>query len=139
VTIVRSGRGEEGSTLLLFPFAVLVLLALGGIALDAAVAFQADRRAVDEASALANDIAGVIDEAAFATTGRVSIDATFAASATMAANTRLGPDLVCVSDLAAATVTVVCEGEATPIILPALGGLTTFDVGGSAVASAVIQ
>lgn len=132
--------GEDGNTLILFPFAVLVVLALGGIALDAAVAFQADRRALDEATSLANDIAGAIDPDAFLAGGSVvAIDVGFAEAATTAANARLGPDLACAYTLPSPTqVRVECAGTASPIILPALGGLTTFDVGGVAVASATV-
>ena len=136
--VVPRMRAEDGNTLLLFPFAVLVLLALGGLALDAAVAFQADRRAVDEAAALANDIAGVLDPAAFLTAGGyVRVDAAFAEVATRAANDRLAPDLVCVHVIDGAQVEVTCSGSVRPIILPALGGLTGIDVGGTVRTSAV--
>lgn len=130
---------QQGNTLILFPFAVLVLLVLGGIVLDAATVFQADRRAVDEATALANDIAGVVDPAAFhlAPDDGLVLDRVFAATATAAANARLRPELVCSAAVAGDRVAVTCAGTATPIVLPALGGLPSFRVGGTAVATAV--
>lgn len=75
---LRSGRGgasgrrgwrrfaeEGGSTLLLFPAALLVLLALGGLAVDAATLFLSQRRMADLAAATANDAIAGIDLATF--------------------------------------------------------------------------
>ena len=49
---------DTGSSLMLVPAAVLVLLMLGSIALDSAVVFLAQRDLSDEAAAVSNDIAG---------------------------------------------------------------------------------
>jgi Flp pilus assembly protein TadG len=62
--LVAVGRGaagsavrsdEAGSNLLLFPAAILVLLALGGIAVDSATLFLSQRRMTDLAAAVAHD------------------------------------------------------------------------------------
>lgn len=48
-------RDDRGSTLLLFPVAVLVVVLLGAIAVDSAASFTAQRELVDAAQAAAND------------------------------------------------------------------------------------
>lgn len=50
-------RGEHGSTLLLFPAAILIMLALAAMAVDSSVAFLAQRELVDATAAAANDAA----------------------------------------------------------------------------------
>lgn len=51
--------GDRGSVLMLVPAGVLVLFVLGAIAVDFAVAFQAQRELSAAAAALANDVATV--------------------------------------------------------------------------------
>lgn len=59
-------RDTDGSVLMLVPAAVLVLLVLGAIAVDSAVAFLAQRDLANRTAATANDIAGAaLSEPAF--------------------------------------------------------------------------
>ncbi len=64
-----AGR-RRGSTLLLFPVGVLVLVVLGGIAVDSTVAFSAQRELVDATQAAANDAATYGADAGALRTGR---------------------------------------------------------------------
>ncbi len=136
---------EDGSTLVLYPFAVLVVVLLGGLALDVALFFQAHRDAVDTAAGLASDIAGVVDEAAFASSsnGSVVIDADRARTLLELTNRDLADHphgLRCSAAVRAAepaTVDVLCTGTADAILLPAGGLLGRFDLRGAATASAV--
>ena len=134
--------GEDGSTLVLYPFAVLIVLGLGGLALDTALFFQAHRESVDVAAGLASDIAGVVDEAAFATAGEVRIDQDRARLLVDLANADLAEhryDLVCQATVRAAApdvVDVVCTGRAEPVLLPVAGLLGRMDLRGTATASA---
>lgn len=50
-------RGERGSVLLLFPAALLIMVALAAMAVDSAVAFLAQRELVNATAAAANDAA----------------------------------------------------------------------------------
>ena len=50
-------RAERGSTLLLFPAAVLIMLALAAMTVDSAIAFLAQRELVAATEAAANDAA----------------------------------------------------------------------------------
>lgn len=135
---------EDGSTLVLYPFAVLIVVALGGLALDFALWFQAHRESVDVAAGLAGDIAGIVDEEAFATSagGEVRIDAARAANVVELVNADLAEhpyDLSCRAAIQAAapdTVDVVCTGTANAILLPAVGLLGDMELRGTATASA---
>lgn len=58
----RSRHGDEdGSTLILMPAAVLIVLMLASIAIDSAIIFRAERATQDVASGLANDAASALD------------------------------------------------------------------------------
>jgi Flp pilus assembly protein TadG len=48
---------QEGSTLLLFPAALLIMLALAAMTVDSAIAFMAQRQLVNATAAAANDAA----------------------------------------------------------------------------------
>ena len=50
-------RGERGSVLLLFPAALLIMVALAAMAVDSAVAFLAQRELTNATAAAANDAA----------------------------------------------------------------------------------
>lgn len=50
-------RSERGSTLLLFPAAILIMVALAAMAVDSAIAFLAQRQLVNATAAAANDAA----------------------------------------------------------------------------------
>jgi Flp pilus assembly protein TadG len=52
-----SRRPERGSTLLLFPAAVLIMVALAAMTVDSAIAFMAQRELVNATAAAANDAA----------------------------------------------------------------------------------
>lgn len=68
-------RGQAGSVLLLVPAGVLVLVVLGAIAVDSAVAFLAQRELAGTAAAVANDAAAAaLAEGAFYDEGPVRID-----------------------------------------------------------------
>ena len=141
----RAHADEEGSTLVLYPFAVLIVLGLGGIALDLALFFQAHRESVDVAAGLAHDIAGVVDEATYATSATVAVDGRRAQLLLDLANRDLAGHphgLRCsaaVRPAAPATVDVVCAGTAEPILLPAVGLLGRMDLRGTATATAVAR
>lgn len=138
----RQGNGEDGSTLVLYPFAVLIVLGLGGLALDVALYFQAHRQSVDVAAGLASDIAGVVDEAAFAATGEVAIDVDRARLLVDLVNQDLAAEpyeLSCEAAVRAAepaTVDVACTGRAEAVLLPVGGLLGDMDLHGTATASA---
>lgn len=70
-----SGRSQRGSALLLVPAAILVLAVLGGIAVDSAVVFLAQRELGSATAAAANDAAGAaFAESPFYEGGRVELD-----------------------------------------------------------------
>lgn len=118
---------EGGSTLLMYPFAILIVFALGAIAIDGAVLFQAHRQAVDVASGLASDISSLVDEQAFADDGTIRIDISRAADVLAFANeVELAghPNrLWCEADVRSASVAVevTCTGTGQALLLP-IGG-----------------
>jgi len=66
---------DDGSVLMLMPAAVLVVVVLGAFAVDATVAFLAEREAANLSAGLANDIAGAaLDPDAFYDGGDVRLD-----------------------------------------------------------------
>lgn len=73
---MKRWRKEGGSVLMLVPAAVLVLLVLGAICVDAAVVFLAQRDLANRTAAAANDIAGfaVSDAAFYERAGGVALD-----------------------------------------------------------------
>lgn len=76
------GSRDRGSVLMLVPAAVLVLIVLGAMAVDSAVAFMAQRELTSAAAAAANDAAGasVSDNAFYRASGgepdQIVLDAT---------------------------------------------------------------
>lgn len=138
----RAIAAEDGSTLVLYPFAVLIVFGLGGIALDFALYFQAHRESVDAAAGLASDIAGIVDEAAFSTTGVVRIDTARAQQVVELTNLDLAAhpyELSCRAAVRAGapdTVDVECTGRADAVLLPVAGLLGDMDLRGTAIASA---
>jgi hypothetical protein len=56
---------EAGTTLVLFPAAVLIVLGLGALALDSATVFLGQQRLADLAAAIANDAVAGIDVGSF--------------------------------------------------------------------------
>ena len=140
----RSAASEDGSTLVLYPFAVLIVVALGGLALDFAIFFQAHREAVDTAAGLAGDIAGVVDEATFSTSssGLVQIDEVRGQALVDLVNRDLADHpyrLTCAAAVRPGdpdTVDVLCSGRADALLLPAAGLLVDMELRGTATASA---
>ncbi len=69
-------RGQGGSVLLLLPAAVLAVLVMAAITVDAAVAFLAQREVANAAAAAANDAATLgLSQAEFYGGGQVALDA----------------------------------------------------------------
>lgn len=68
----RSRRGDAGSVLALVPAGFLVLIVLAALAVDSAVAYQAQGQLHDALAAAANDsVTGGLDSASFYGHGRV--------------------------------------------------------------------
>ena len=83
---MRPPRRDSGSVLMLVPAGVLVLVVLGAIAVDSAVAFLGQREASNAAAAAANDAAGAaVSDAAFYRGGSVVLDPARAREAAQAA------------------------------------------------------
>ena len=55
--MARRHRREDGTTLLLFPAALLIMVALAAMTVDSAIAFLAQRQLVNATAAAANDAA----------------------------------------------------------------------------------
>lgn len=71
-----TGRPERGSTLLLFPAAVLIVVALAAMAVDTSIAFLAQRELANAAAAAANDAATrALSDDAFYRGNRIELDA----------------------------------------------------------------
>lgn len=126
--------------MLMYPFAILIVFAIGAIAIDAAVLFQAHRQAVDVAAGIATDMAGVLDEAAFAADGTIAIDRERAADVLAYANDVVlagHPNaLRCRAAISSGpeVVEVECSGSGRPLLLPISGGPDGFAFTASAVA-----
>lgn len=70
------GGGERGSVLVLVPAAFLVLVLLGGLAVDSAVSYQAQQQLHDRLAAAAADaVSAGLDQGAFYRGGAVVFDA----------------------------------------------------------------
>ena len=77
--VARDAR-QRGSVLLLFPAAVLVVVVLAAIAVDAAIAFLGQREVANAVAAAANDAAGAgVGDQAFYRQGSVDLDPSAAA------------------------------------------------------------
>lgn len=69
------GRGERGSVLALVPAGFLVLVVLGALAVDSAVAYSGQQQLHDALAAAANDAVGAsVDDRSFYGTGRLVLD-----------------------------------------------------------------
>jgi hypothetical protein len=78
---MRVKPGERGSVLILVPAGFLVLMLLGAIALDSAVAYQARNQLHDALAAAANDaVAAGVSNRSFYTGGTVRLDGPTATS-----------------------------------------------------------
>ena len=123
--LLRLRSDEDGSTLLMYPLAVLMVLAIGAIAIDAAVLFQAHRQTVDVAAGLASDVAALVDESTFASSGELRIDSDRAEQVVAHANEAVldghPNELRCAAVVATTDVEVVCSGTGRALLLT-LGG-----------------
>lgn len=78
---MRVRRAEAGSALALVPAGFLVIILLGGIALDSAVTYLGQQQLHDALTAAANDAAGAaIDNASFYRRGRLVLNPASAAT-----------------------------------------------------------
>lgn len=121
----RRRHAEDGNTLLLMPVGVLILLVLGGIAVDFAVVYAAQREVANVSAGAANDAAGAVDEAAFFETGQYRIDRGRAAGVVqqvIGARTDDGISITCptVALDAPDLIRVGCVGTVDLIFAPAL-------------------
>lgn len=72
----RRRRGEDGSVLMLMPAAVLVMLVLAAIAVDAAIAYLGHRELANASVAAANDAATLsLSDSSFYEGGEIATDA----------------------------------------------------------------
>ena len=72
----RLREREQGSTLLLFPAALMIMLTLAAITVDSAIAFLAQRQLMNAAAAAANDAATqAISDRAFYEADRIELSA----------------------------------------------------------------
>lgn len=120
--------GQTGSIVLLLPAAVLVLLVLGAIAVDLALAQGGQRRLVDLAGTVATDAVGHVDVDDALASGAVGIDlaaaqahADRAAAALAATDPRLRA-VACAVQTTDAGVEVTCRGTVDPVIGAGLPG-----------------
>lgn len=139
-------RSARGSVLLLMPAGILVVVLLGSIAVDFAIAFLGEREVASLATSAANDAAtAAVDEAHLRATGEFRIDPTRAervVAATIAASSSevdLDAPVVEVIDVdGEPAVRVRLTGRVDYIFARAIPGAPDgADVGASAVAVAV--
>ncbi|MHB8295883.1 MAG: pilus assembly protein TadG-related protein [Acidimicrobiales bacterium] len=115
--------GERGSTLVLVPVAVLIVMVLGAIAVDSAQVYLGQRQLSDAAAAAAHDAAGAISSSAFYGTGTVMLDP---ARATAVADQATAAEHLGTGVQLAAPVTVAVSGDQvcvslTGVVLPVFG------------------
>lgn len=74
MAVVR--QPERGSTLLLFPAAILIMMALAAMAVDSSISFLAQRELANAAAAAANDAAAqAVSDASFYEQDRIELSA----------------------------------------------------------------
>ena len=129
---VKSWSSERGTALMLMPAGVLIVLILGGLAVDSAVLFLGERELADLSAAAANDAATAgLREATFYECGRLELDPARAervAHTVAAARTSdavSGVSLRVVVDNAAdpPALTVAATGTVRLVFSPALPGV----------------
>jgi len=132
--LARDEPRERGSVLILMPAAVLVLVVLAAITIDAAVVFLGEREVADAAASAANDaVAAGFDEASFyqdsqlcLSQARVSqiAEASVAARTDNAVLTQVTAQRE-ISEAGRPQVTVEVEATVDLILAPALPGAST--------------
>jgi Flp pilus assembly protein TadG len=125
---------EQGNVLILMPAAVLVLLVLATIALDAAVVFLGEREVADAAAAAANDAVGAgYDDQAYYKDGELCLsqakvqqiaEASVHARADNTSVERVTAERG-ISDSGLPQVTVLVEGMVEMIFAPAIPGASS--------------
>lgn len=125
----RRSLAEDGNTLVLMPAAILILLGLAAMALDAATLFLGERRLVDVTSSIAHDAVAGVDEARFydPADDTVELDATqIGARAeqllTAQREDRTFEDVACDPPaLDGPNVTITCHATVRPLFAPIWG------------------
>lgn len=139
----RRLHDDRGTVLMLMPAGVLIVLVLGALAVDSAVAFLGERELADLTAAAANDAATVsIREDSFYRCGRLELDeqrardvaAAVAQARRSDAVTITGIDVLVRNDLAPPQVTVAASGTVALVFTPALGSTGTRRVDARSVA-----
>jgi hypothetical protein len=116
---------ERASALVLAPALVLVLIVLGGMAVDLALVRSARRALDDSVAAAADDAAGMLDERRLLVDGTVLIDPAAARRVAEArlGTTRLTGRVAAVRvDVRGTEVRVEADLSVPPVFLRALGG-----------------
>lgn len=139
-----SGPDERGSVLMLMPAAVLVLVVLGAIAVDAALVFMAQRELQNATAAAANDAAvAALSEQALYECGdltiagqraRAVVEAAFAARIADTVETVGRPEVTVAAD-GALQVTVAARGTVELLFTPAVRDWDTQEVTASTTSS----
>lgn len=124
----RIAAGEAGNTLLLMPAAVLVLLMLAGVAVDAAVVFLGQRRVADLAASVAQDGVASVDLDQFYEHGELVVREPGAAARRDALLTTLPSDDAfrnpsCAVSVDGVRVTAACQAEVRVIFAGVLPGM----------------
>jgi hypothetical protein len=141
------GDPEQGSVLILMPAAVLVLLVLAAIALDAAVVFLGEREVADAAAAAANDAVGAgYDDQSYYKEGELCLSPArvqrIAEASVHARADNMSVEKVTaergISESGLPQVTVLVEGMVELIFAPAIPGAASTK-GVDAAATAVLE
>lgn len=127
---LRAVRDQRGNTLILMPVAVLIVLGLGALALDAATLFLGQRRLADLAAAVANDAIAGVDLDAFydGATAGIALDPGRGRNrgdqlVTSQPQDRAFESVICTLEVGAgaAEATATCTGTVRPILAPFSG------------------
>ena len=132
---------DRGSTLVLAPVGVLILLLLGAMTADGALALLGQRQLADALASATSDAAGAgVDRAAFYTSGRVILAPAATGAAVCESLAAQGDlhldDLRLWIGVSGAEVTVLGKAEVRGIFGRAFPGLGHWQVGASATATA---
>jgi len=115
-------QAEDGNTLALMPVAVVILLGLAALALDATTLYLGQRRLADLAAAVAIDTAGVLDRERFYTTAeQLHLDGAAGQQRADALAASIGEDRAieevrCEVAVEELVVSVSCQGTVRPIL-----------------------
>lgn len=123
-------QGDAGNTLVLMPVAVLILLGLAALVLDATTLYLGQRRLADLAAAVATDTAGAVDRERFygATDEQLHLDVAAGQQRADALAASLGEDRTfeevrCAVEVDELVVFVSCQGTVRPILAAFWPGL----------------